>query len=127
MPTSNIDAVPIVLKTVRRLKPTSILDIGIGFGKYGLLFREYLDVQKLQNGFSGVLSDHFSTRIDGIEIFDKYISTIQRNIYNNIYIGDAAQLIERLESYDVVFLSDIIEHFEKTTGHILLKKCVNQR
>ena len=33
-----------VLNLVTEQKPKTILDVGIGYGKYGVLFREYLDI-----------------------------------------------------------------------------------
>lgn len=122
MPTSEIDLIPTIIKIVKNLNPTSILDIGIGFGKYGFLLREYLDVHKLCNGFSNNLSDNFRTRIDGIEIYAKYISQIQRNIYDQIYIGNASEIIDSLESYEIILLLDVIEHLSKKEGENLLKK-----
>ncbi len=122
MPTSNIYIIPTVIETVKRLKPGSILDFGIGFGKYGFLIREYLDVQRLLKGFSGNLSDNFVTKIDGIEINSRYVCEIQRRIYNQIYIGDGIKIIDTLGTYDVVLLLDVLEHFTKEEGFILLEK-----
>lgn len=48
MPTSFIHAVPTIVETVTALSPESILDIGIGFGKYGVLLREALGVAHLR-------------------------------------------------------------------------------
>ena len=44
MPSSLPDFIPTIIKTVMSRNPKSVLDIGVGFGKWGYLFREYLDV-----------------------------------------------------------------------------------
>ena len=41
MPTSNHGAISLVLEVLVRLRPQSILDVGTGRGKYGVLCREY--------------------------------------------------------------------------------------
>lgn len=127
MPTSNIDLVPIIIKILTNLKPKSILDFGIGFGKYGFLLREYLDVHKLENGFAGRLSENFTTKIDGIEICDKYISEVQKGIYDQIFIGNGLEIIDKLDKYEVVLLLDVIEHFDKKEGYRLLAKILQKK
>ena len=100
---------------ILELKPRSVLDIGVGFGKFGFLAREYTDVW---NG------DYFDwkARIDGIEIFERYVGTLQRLVYDNIYIGDAVEVIDKLGVYDLVICSDMLEHLEKDRGMELLGK-----
>lgn len=44
MPTSYPEAISSILELVRREEPRSILDLGVGFGKYGMLCREMLDI-----------------------------------------------------------------------------------
>jgi hypothetical protein len=48
MPTSDVCNVPSILTVVGNLQPQSILDIGCGFGKYGMLMREYLELWLLK-------------------------------------------------------------------------------
>jgi len=40
---------PTVIHLIRQLKPISILDVGVGFGKWGHLFREYTDINEAEN------------------------------------------------------------------------------
>ena len=61
MPTCHHTYISDTLDVVRKLKPRSILDVGIGFGKWGLLFREYLDVMA-----GRVFPDQWQIKIDGI-------------------------------------------------------------
>jgi hypothetical protein len=44
MPTSRWDSIPAIVDIVMNLEPTpaKILDVGIGYGKFGFLAREYL-------------------------------------------------------------------------------------
>lgn len=44
MPTSDHHNINSILSVVTALRPKRILDVGCGFGKYGVLMREYLDV-----------------------------------------------------------------------------------
>ena len=125
MPTSEVDPIPVIVKTVKKLKPDSILDVGCGFGKYGFLFREQLDI--IEDQFSNlenyiISRANWRRRIDGVEVFKNYICDIQRYIYSNIYIGNIVDLIDELNNYDVILLADIIEHFEKEEGINLLDK-----
>lgn len=119
MPTSPYVHIEYVVSILMQTRPSSILDIGLGNGKLGFIARDLLDV---------CLNESYHKRnwrvlIDGIEIFEDYIQDHQRYIYNNIYIGDAFEVIDRLGSYDMVILGDVLEHFDKEKGWLLLDKC----
>jgi hypothetical protein len=116
MPTSNISQVVKIMEVIKMANPVSILDIGVGFGKYGFLAREYLE---LWDG-----SDCYKTwrrRIDGIEIFSGYITPVHHFIYNEIYIGNTLEILPNItEKYDLILLIDVIEHFTFEEGMTLL-------
>jgi hypothetical protein len=114
MPTGHFGQISLVVEILVKVKPKSILDVGIGYGKYGMLAREYLDYA------------HFRRRdilIDGIEGFGEYIQDGQRFYYDNIFIGDALSLLPTLGKYDIILLLDTLEHFTKEDGLQILKDC----
>jgi 2-polyprenyl-3-methyl-5-hydroxy-6-metoxy-1,4-benzoquinol methylase len=91
------------------VKPSSILDIGLGNGKMGFIARDFLDVMLGEKH----RREDWKIKIDGIEIFSDYIQEHQRAIYNEIYLGDALEVIDALGSYDLIILGDVLEHFQK--------------
>ena len=101
------------------IRPKSILDIGVGFGGKGMLFREYTDIWRGNY-------KNWKTRIDGIEVFEDYITPLQLLIYDNIYIGEATKVFEKLGNYDLIYLGDIIEHFEKSEGKRFLARVLKK-
>src|SRR6266540_4340244 len=120
MPSSRPNTIPTVIHLVRQLKPKSILDVGIGFGKWGHLFREYTDINESEHDPARYQRRHWRVRIDGIEGHQAYLTPMHRYLYNRIHLGDAARLIRKLPRYDLIFLGDIIEHFDKAAGLALL-------
>lgn len=119
MPSSQSSQISTIVHQIRKVNPKSLLDVGIGFGKYGFLAREYLEFWDGRQRYSD-----WKRRIDGIEVFEDYITPAHRFIYNNLYIGNALTLIPRLRHrYDLVLLIDFIEHLEKPEGWKLLKAC----
>lgn len=114
MPTSNISLIPEVLSAVMDLNPKSILDAGCGFGKYGVLFREYMDIQH-----GRYHPYQWKTKIDALEIYEDYITPIHKYVYDVIRIEDIRDFVG---SYDLIFLGDIIEHLEKKVALKLLKR-----
>lgn len=111
MPTSEVGIVPVVVKEMRRLQPRSILDVGIGFGKWGFLAREYLDVWQGRLG-----RGEWEIRIDGIEAFPGYHNPLWDWIYDSVHIGDVRNLAEEMGSYDLVLMCDVIEHLDRPSG-----------
>lgn len=120
MPSSRYDAISFVLDLVTKWQPRSILDIGVGYGKYGVLFREYLDIWKVDKPYSKKV-----LRLIGVEAFEEYRNPIW-DIYDKVLIGDVseekirAELAE--EKFGLLFLGDVIEHFEKEKAKDLLSK-----
>src|SRR3972149_3569081 len=112
MPTSQYNQISKIMDLIIELNPKSILDIGVGFGKYGVLCREYLKFWV----WDGTHDFHdFKTRIDGVEAFEEYLTPIHAFVYDNIYKGDAKDLVDQLDtSYDLVLLIDVLEHFNKS-------------
>ena len=122
MPTSHYCQISKILDLIVMLDPKSALDIGVGFGKYGMLCREYLELWNRREGY-----DKFMRKIDGVEVFDKYITPMHRFVYNNIYIGDASSVIDKLDfTYDLVLLIDVLEHLSKTEAIILVNKLLKK-
>ena len=120
MPSSFYDAIPVVLPFVAALRPASVLDVGIGFGKYGLLFREYLDANARPPGGAPFDPKDRQVRIDGVEAYAPYVTELQRAIYDTIYTAEALTVLPELDRYDLVFAADVLEHFSREGGRRFL-------
>lgn len=104
------------LNKIIELQPKSVLDVGCGFGKWGYLCREYLDV------FPGRPFKHqWTTRIDAIEFFEPYIMEHQRFLYSNIMIGDVRDLCKTIDNYDLIIAGDVIEHMFKDEAEAVVE------
>jgi hypothetical protein len=126
MPSSRPNVIPTVLHVVRQLRPSSILDIGVGFGKWGHLFREYTDINEAERDPARYDRTNWRVRIDGVEAHARYLTEMHRFLYNQIHIGNACELIHTLPEYDLIFLGDVIEHIDKGAGTELLEACVRK-
>jgi hypothetical protein len=101
--------------------PESVLDVGIGFGRWGFLCREMLDV------FAGrVRKDQWRARIEGVEIFEAYLQDHQRYIYDKIHIGDAKVVVPTLGEYGVVIIGDMLEHLNKDDAWGLFRSAMDR-
>jgi hypothetical protein len=121
MPSSHFYQLDQLTKIIFAINPQSTLDVGAGFGKYGLLVREYVDIWRDGN------YKNFKRRVDGIEVFKAYLNPVHKFIYNKIYIGDALKVLPNLKrKYDLVLLVDCLEHFTQKDGLMLLKLLAGQ-
>jgi SAM-dependent methyltransferase len=114
MPSSDHRQIPIIIEIVKEVKPKTVLDIAFGFGKYGLLIKEYLRPKPYIDGWQSV------ERVDGLEVFEDYVTDIQRAIYDNIIIANANEV--EYERYDLYLMIDCIEHMTKEQGKALVEK-----
>jgi SAM-dependent methyltransferase len=107
------------LQAIVERRPTAVLDAGIGFGLWGALLRQYLDV------WSGrIQPGQWTTRIDGIEIDAKRVQPHARQLYTDILVGDIRELVPAraaAQPYDVILFGDVIEHLPKSDGRALLE------
>ena len=126
MPSSRPNTIPIVVHLLRQLKPKSILDVGVGFGKWGHLFREYTDILESEHDPLRYHRKHWQVRIDGVEGHAAYLTPMHQFLYNDIHVGDATTVLPTLPAYDLVFLGDIIEHLDKPTGVKLLNHALER-
>jgi len=117
MPVSTSVHITHCLQYIISLGPRSILDVGCGFGLWGFLCREYLDVmeERVQPGT-------WQTRIDGIELFEPYIQAHQRALYTSIRIGDIRELASQVDEYELIIAGDVIEHLEKHEGEAVIEQ-----
>jgi hypothetical protein len=120
MPTSPYGHIEAFAGFLSHSRPTSILDVGLGNGKLGFVARDLLDVMLNER----YLRKDWKVRIDGIEVFGDYIQDHQRAIYDDIYLGDAFEVVDGLGAYDMVILGDVLEHFEKDRAIVFLDKCI---
>lgn len=117
MPSSQHYHISKIMNLIVALKPNSVLDIGSGYGKYGVLCREYLELWDGRQNYNQRLR-----RIDSVEVFKDYITPIHDFVYDHVYVGNILTLIDEIHfHYDLVLLIDVLEHFSKTDGTFLLK------
>lgn len=119
MPSSHYFQLNEIVDLIFRTNPRKLLDIGIGFGKYGFLAREYLELWDGRD-----IYNDWKRQIDGIEAFDSYITPVHQHIYNTIYKGNALHILpEMKEHYDLVLMIDVLEHFTFEEGLKILESC----
>jgi hypothetical protein len=121
MPTSHYHQIGKIVEIMFLIRPKSVLDVGIGCGKYGMLAREFLEIWLEHKPYA-----ERNIRIDGIEAFPEYIQEGQRFYYDTIYIGNALDTVPTLENYDLILLVDVLEHFSGEDGLKLLGSCAQK-
>lgn len=123
MPTSDPRVIAPGVQVIIDLKPKSVLDIGVGFGKWGALAREYTDIW--QGRF---YQEEWETVIHGIEVHEKYRSPLW-GVYDHVYIGQAENILatkfEKMRTsawkYGLTIMMDVLEHFEKDMGRSIIR------
>lgn len=122
MPTNRAIHISPMIEEIKWVNPGSVLDIGIGYGVMGPIFRMATDIRKSERNPESY--HDWPTRIDGIEIFEWYRNPVWQ-AYTNVYIGDALSIIDTLPKYDFIYCGDMIEHIPKEDGKLLLDKMLD--
>jgi SAM-dependent methyltransferase len=103
MPTSEHWQIPWIVDLMIREQPQTVLDVGAGYGKYGVLVREFVN----------------PTRLDAVDA-----NPPRFPVYDHFYQGDIGGLSELLPAdppqYDLALFIETIEHLEKDQAwHVL--------
>lgn len=122
MPTSHLYQLNEISELIVLTAPASVLDIGPGFGKFGFLTREYLDIWE-----GRYEPEQWRTTIDCIEVYGAYITPVHRHIYNTIFEGEASTVLRGMDArYDLILCVDVLEHFDSRAGAALLELCLER-
>src|SRR5690349_6710063 len=120
MPTSHPSQIPALLSVIMNSGASSFLEVGPGFGKWGVLVREYVDISDGRENYD---KQGWRCTIDCIEAFPKYITPLHRFVYDTVFEGDARQIVPTLDKrYDLALLVDVLEHFTFEHGSELLRE-----
>jgi hypothetical protein len=130
MPTGGWQTIPFVLKNIAPLAWTGqfpkrrVLDIGVGAGRWGFLFRDCMEFR----------ADRYFKRdwcydIEGIEACEAYRNPLWEYAYDRIDIGPIQEWIfdiEKREKYEIIFFMDVIEHLPKEVGQDILDRLLKR-
>lgn len=109
MPSSFVDSIPPIMKLLIERDYKRILDVGPGWGKYGLMCREYLNPELL----------------NAVEVKPGLLPT-QKIIYDNVIVSDARHLNKDYWAmYDIALMIDMIEHMTLNQGQELLERILS--
>jgi hypothetical protein len=116
MPVSDYHSIPAVLDEVYRLQPEDVLDLGVGFGKWGVLLREVLDAM-----YGRCAPGQWQREITGVEIHRKYLNPAWES-YDCVEIMNFVDLV--WNEHDLVLMMDSLEHLSPEVGRPFLAKLV---
>lgn len=93
-------------------QPKSVLDLGIGYGMNGAGVRNWIDL-----GYPP-----FDTKLIGVEVWGQYRSPLW-DCYDVIHETTIENYLDQnTEKFDLIIMSDVIEHFEKDAGFDIIEK-----
>jgi predicted TPR repeat methyltransferase len=115
MPIGSYAAIPLFVQDLIAQCPKTVLDLGIGFGGLGSAVRQWLDL--------GVRP--WKTFLVGVECWADYRNPTW-DLYDAIYVQTIEAFLQEHHSrYDLIVLGDVLEHFDKSNGAVLLNHLKN--
>ena len=115
MPVSDYHQVSDIMGEIQRISPKSVLDLGVGFGLYGVICRQLLDGQ-----YGRCRRATWESRIYGVEAWERYQNPAW-NAYNSVRLG----LIRPTScGFDLILMIDSLEHLTPEVGRPLLRESV---
>ncbi len=119
MPISDYRHIPQVLDEVYALQPERTLELGVGFGKWGVLLREVLDAM-----YGRCRPDQWTRQIWGVEGWEDYRNPCWE-AYTGVDVGDFRnENTWALRGWDLVLMMDSLEHLFPEEGREFLAQLV---
>jgi hypothetical protein len=119
MPISSIAHLSQVADEVYSLQPQRTIELGIGFGLYGVLLRELLDAW-----YGRCRVDQWQRTIWGIEAWGHYRNP-SWDVYTGVDVGDFTKpQTWPLSRWDLVMMMDSLEHLTPAVGRPFLASLV---
>lgn len=114
--------IPLILHVVIQLRPSSILDIGKGFGKYGMLLHEYLGIDNQRRiDPSRTMVQQSRILVDAVEADPQLMMPHLSHFYNVVHVGNVLRMYKDFPKYDLIMMIDVIEHLEKVPALEMIK------
>jgi 2-polyprenyl-3-methyl-5-hydroxy-6-metoxy-1,4-benzoquinol methylase len=112
MLTSYAENILPILQAIKRLEPKNVLDVGAGFGKFGLLTRELLLAEAAE---AGDLSPKPKFKINCIEAAGYFMDLPwHRSLYDRHFHADLFQIPPSIfAEHDLILMIDVVEHTPK--------------
>jgi hypothetical protein len=121
MPISDYRHIPQVLDEVYALQPERTIELGIGFGKWGVLLREVLDAM-----YGRCAPYTWRRQIWGVEGWRDYLNPCWQ-AYSGVDVGNFMnENTWPLAGWDLVMMMDSLEHLFPEEGRDFLAKLVEQ-
>lgn len=126
MPIGALGFIWLVIKRLIEAKAQSVLDVGCATGRFGMIARDYMEC--IVNKTHPCKRSEWKTRIEGVEVFEPYLSLVSHYVYDKIYVADAREFFKdpanEDKKWDVIVMLDVIEHLPEADARALLERMV---
>src|SRR5205823_8415333 len=115
---SNWQQIPFCVEALLAIAPLRVLDLGVGFGRWGMLVREFCEEWQ-----GRVHRENWQVWLEGIEVFGKNIEEYHHLIYSWIHIGDAADFVrDTTDRWDLVMIGDVLQEWPRDDAQGVLER-----
>jgi len=119
--TGSWQQIPFCIEAMVDVSPVKVLDVGIGFGRWGMLVREFCEAPLAGNNDA-----NRRVYLVGVETLRKEIANHASFFYDQVHIGDGVEIIEGMtDRWDLVIFDQPLQHWVVAAVERALNKALD--
>ncbi|MCK4341966.1 MAG: hypothetical protein KAY37_09615 [Phycisphaerae bacterium] len=114
--------IPFCVDALLKIAPRNVLDVGVGFGRWGMIVREFCEVWLPATG-----RQNGRVHIEGIEAVAECITAHHKEFYDELHVAEAADVFDDLTGpWDLTIFGHVLEHMPRDVALKLLRAAVER-
>ena len=112
--------IPFTVQALVDIAPRRVLDVGVGFGRWGLLLREFCEPSTVKT------ADDWTIHLEGITSSDKDGFEHLRSLYNCLHCSDIWEwLLSNQERWNVMIFSELTVQPSQVSSYEMLDRALD--
>jgi Capsular polysaccharide synthesis protein len=112
--------IPFCVEAITEVSPQRVLDVGLGFGRWGMLIREFCEAPE-----DATDNKNWRVHLEGLETSRSNVEDYYHYFYNQIHIEKSPEyFLSMTDTWDMIIFGDVLNRWNKENAEKRLNKAL---